>query len=250
MGIVKVLIVENELLIAADMKSRLAAAGFEVAGEAASAEEAFTLFQTTNPDVVLMDIDLDGEADGIEAARSIRKVSDVAIIFLTDIDNKKIISRASQVAPSAYLVKPFNERQMIASIHQALHNLSQNKPAKPEGEVVVSDDQYVVKDALFIRIENGHFRKLPLGDILYMEADGAYTHIMLNKEKIVFSKSLNQVHDKISQANFVRISRSHVVNMQRVDEIKGNMLHIEEGHELQIGEKYKDDVMKGFRLLK
>lgn len=251
MAIVKVLIVENELLIAADMKSRLVSAGFEVIGEAASAEEALLLFQTSTPDVVLMDIDLDGSVDGIETARKMRAMSDVAIIFLTDIDNKKIISRAAQVGPAAYLVKPFNERQIVASIHQALHNLSINKMAKPDTEPLTQEDQYVVKDALFIRIENGHFRKLPLADILFMEADGAYTHIMLvNKEKITFSKSLNQVHDKISQPNFVRMSRSHVVNMQRVNEIKGNLLHVEEGHELQIGEKFKDEVMSGFRLLK
>ncbi len=251
MSDIKILIVENEVLIAADISAKLKRAGYQITDEVDSADEAVKSFKEDKADIIIMDINLNGKADGIDAALRIKKLHPVMLIFLTDIDNPDVVKRASQVNPSAYLIKPFNERQVIASINQALFNEQHKGKAKlAEVDDQNEEDHYLVNDSLFIRVENKHFKKIGLKDLLYMEADGSYTYFYTTSgERHTYSKSMNHIYDKVGLPSFVRISRSHVVNIERVEEIKGNILVLNK-KELQIGDKFYDDVLKCFRLIR
>jgi DNA-binding response OmpR family regulator len=116
----QVLVVENEQIVALDLEVCLETMGYTVSF-ATTGEDATEAVERLKPDIVLMDIRLDGSIDGIEAAGRIRKDSDTPLIFLTAYADQQTIERAAHVDPSGYIVKPFNEKELAASIHLALH---------------------------------------------------------------------------------------------------------------------------------
>lgn len=124
MAKIKVLIAEDEALIALIAQKRLSKTGYEVCGLVTSGEEAIEHAKTENPDVVLMDIRLAGEMDGVEAARQIGLFSKAMIIFTTGYSDASIKSRAKELNPAGYLIKPVN-MQDVENIIQANLNKKQ-----------------------------------------------------------------------------------------------------------------------------
>ncbi len=116
-----ILIVEDEGLIALHLMEILANAGYRVLDPVASGEEALRhLEKITPPDLVLMDITLDGSLDGIETARQIRKKYTVPVIFLTAHSNGHIMARAQEVSPCGYIVKPVMEKDLLEHVEKIL----------------------------------------------------------------------------------------------------------------------------------
>jgi PAS domain S-box-containing protein len=117
----RILIVEDQKIVATDLESAVTSLGYTVVGTASSAEEAIEKAGTLGADLVLMDIRLRGERDGIWAAKIIRERFDRPIVFLTAYADEETISRARSTAPFGYVVKPFNERELHAAIEMALY---------------------------------------------------------------------------------------------------------------------------------
>jgi signal transduction histidine kinase/DNA-binding NarL/FixJ family response regulator len=116
-----VLIVEDESIVALDLKQRLQTLGYEVVAVVASGEEAIEQVASTQPDLVLMDIKLKGQMDGVEAAEVIRTRFDLPVIFLTAYADKETLDRAKQTRPYGYLVKPFEDRDLRTTVEIALY---------------------------------------------------------------------------------------------------------------------------------
>ncbi len=117
----KILIVEDEMLISMEIKQKLRTMGYDVAGQAITGESAIQKAGETKPDLILMDIRLKGEMDGIAAAKRIMELYDIPIIFLTAHSDKATLERAIAVSPSGYLLKPFKERELMTNIEMSLH---------------------------------------------------------------------------------------------------------------------------------
>jgi PAS domain S-box-containing protein len=117
----RVLIVEDEALVAEDLKMAVTDLGYEMVGHADNAEDAVKKAVTLKPDVILMDIVLKGEKTGIDASHEIKAHMNIPIIFLTAYTDIGLIDKAKSTEPYAYLVKPFQERQLLASIEMAMH---------------------------------------------------------------------------------------------------------------------------------
>jgi PAS domain S-box-containing protein len=118
---VRILIVEDEIIIARELEARLEGMGHGVAGIAASGQEALALAEETRPDLVLMDIVLKGDIDGIEAAAEIRRRFHLPVIFISAYADRDTLARAKITQPFAYIVKPFSERELAANIEMALY---------------------------------------------------------------------------------------------------------------------------------
>lgn len=118
---IRVLIVEDEPIVAEDIKNRLELLGYEVAGLAKSADKAVALAGRERPEIVLMDIRLEGQTDGIEAADQIRKRWDLPVIFLTAYSEDSAISRAKLAEPFGYILKPFEDRELKTTIEMAVY---------------------------------------------------------------------------------------------------------------------------------
>ena len=117
----RLLVVEDEAIVAADLEDRLNRMGYNVVGIAESGEEAIQKSRDLKPDLVFMDIMLKGEMDGIEAAAVMREGQSVPVIFLTANSNDTIINRAKVSEPFAYLLKPFDERHLKINIEMSLY---------------------------------------------------------------------------------------------------------------------------------
>jgi CheY-like chemotaxis protein len=116
-----IFIVEDELIVAKDIKGTLISLGYTVPGMAKSGEEALEKIRASLPDLVLMDIHLAGKMDGIEAAGQIRALYDVPVIYLTAYADNALLERAKITEPYGYVLKPYDERELHSTIEMALY---------------------------------------------------------------------------------------------------------------------------------
>jgi response regulator RpfG family c-di-GMP phosphodiesterase len=116
-----ILVVEDEAITAKDLQATLEDLGYEVCGTASSGAEAVQKAEADRPDLVLMDIVLQGEMDGIEAAQQIRANWDIPVVYLTAHSDMETIRRASITEPYGYIVKPFTERELHSNIEISLY---------------------------------------------------------------------------------------------------------------------------------
>lgn len=116
-----ILIVEDEPIVVLDMKSRLKKLGYHVVGDVRTGEEAVTAVKELLPALVLMDIQLEGEMDGIDAAEEIQRQIETPVIFVTATSDGETRARAKTSRASGYILKPFNEREIEVSIEMALY---------------------------------------------------------------------------------------------------------------------------------
>jgi PAS domain S-box-containing protein len=117
----KILIVEDEITIARELEARLAEFGYEVTGIASSGQDAIALAAETQPALVLMDVALNGEMDGIQAAEEIRRRHPTPILFMTAHTDEAILRRADVIEPFGYVEKPFTDRELQLTIEMALY---------------------------------------------------------------------------------------------------------------------------------
>lgn len=117
----RILIVEDESIVAIDLASRLRRLGHEIVGTARSAGVAFALCDQHRPDLVLMDVRIDGEEDGIDLAIRLRRAFDTSVVFLTAYADPVTLERARRAAPLGYIVKPFDQRDIEVTVQLALN---------------------------------------------------------------------------------------------------------------------------------
>jgi len=119
-GQFKVMVVEDERIVAFNLRERLTRLGYNVSGLAASGEEALRKAREDAPDLILMDIRIEGDMDGIETARRLAKVQPTPVVYLTAHSEDSTIDRARETQPYGYLLKPFSERELHATIQMAM----------------------------------------------------------------------------------------------------------------------------------
>jgi len=140
----KILVVEDEMIISMEIKQKLISMGYVVTGQAITGESAIQKAGETQPDIVLMDIRLKGEMDGIAAARRIIELYDLPIIFLTAHSDKATLESAISVSPSGYLLKPFKERELMTNIEMSLHKHRVKQKLKED--TILTSSSVVLKE--------------------------------------------------------------------------------------------------------
>jgi glycosyltransferase involved in cell wall biosynthesis/CheY-like chemotaxis protein len=123
----KILVVEDEIIVAMEMKHHLESMGYSVVGVAATGEEAIEVALEKNPDVILMDIMLKGNMDGVEAAKKINSNQDTHIIYTTGFSDKELLKRAKVTEPHGYILKPLNTDEVNANIQMAIYKKESEK---------------------------------------------------------------------------------------------------------------------------
>ncbi len=129
-----ILIVEDEAIVAADLSIKLRQLGYNVAGTASRGKEAVEMAGDLRPDLILMDIRLDGYMDGIEAAELIRDRYDLPVIYLTAHSDTATLDRAKLTGPFGYVLKPFEERDVATQIELALHKHRADREIREQRE--------------------------------------------------------------------------------------------------------------------
>ncbi len=249
---VKILIVEDEILIAQDIANRLKAINYDIVGIAASANRALDLIiESPNVDMILIDIILKGELDGIELARIINENHQIPFIFLTSHADTHLVNRAKSVRPCAYILKPFNDRQVSIAIELALMNFA-NKTYKKsllENRSFSKTDNQVlhIKDSLFLK-KGHHFERVPIQEILFLKADNNYCTVSTKSERFIYSMVLKRIEAHLPLNQFLRVHRSYVININSVNGFEGNTLFIGE-KKIPVSKTYKHAVFKLFHTI-
>ena len=256
MQILKILIVEDESLIANDIQGLLLDWGYEVVGIAASGEEALPLFIKEQPDIVIVDVQLSGEMDGIDASKQFNNIQRIPIIYLTAQADAHTVERAKATEPAAYLLKPFNERHLHISLELAVSNFNKTLPPQSISgkepvfahEVKLSADVILKKgDAFFIK-QNYRFVKLNMADLVYVEADRNHSYLVMKKQKFIVRMPLAEVVERLNWDFLVRIHRSFAINTQYVEEFDDTEV-IVNGKTMTLTSSYKDDFLKKFNVV-
>ena len=247
---VKILIVEDEFLVAQDMSNKLERAGYEICGAAGNAPKALQLFNSQMPDIVLMDINLRGVEDGIQTAIKMQNLREVPLIFLTALYDDATTQRAKEANPSAYIIKPFNEKQLNIAIEIAMQNFSRmhattiNEEAKEE---FPDETYYVLKERIFVK-NKGRFEKVLLEDILWIESDRNYSTIVTSNNKHLILVSLGALEEKFENAEFLRVHRSYIVNLKKIDSFEEGRLFIAR-QEIPIAKSSRDEFIRRFKII-
>ncbi len=129
---IRVLVVEDEAIIALEIEARLTAMGYEVLDCVASGEEALEIVNSSLPDVILMDINIQGKLDGVMLAKTIREHYSIPCIFLTAYSDDLTIKRAAGSNPLGYLTKPFSDREVHAAIQIGLYREEKERELKAQ----------------------------------------------------------------------------------------------------------------------
>lgn len=245
-----ILIVEDKPVIAANIRSTLSKAGYQIAGSVPSGEEALTLIEKEAPDVILMDIKLKGELDGIQTAEKLKLRHQIPIIYLTDISDKDTLVRAKHTRPASYLLKPFRSPDLLNAIEIAFYNASQEKEAVPGEDDSSGDTLFAFNDRFFIK-ENDTMFRINMSEVLWIEADRAYCKIRTTKKEYIQAYSLKIFNQKFTHPLLVRVQRSFIVNIDKVTGIRGNQLVIGEAGnaEISVTSQYKARVQNLFPIV-
>ncbi len=219
---IKILIIEDELLIAEDMRIHLEKLGYLVTGIASSYDEAMLLASKDLPDIALIDIIIDGNKDGIETAKSLKSNYQLPVIFLTSHSNKDTVEKAKTANPDGYLVKPFNSQDLYTSIEIAFHNhsnvINNSKNLDPDSSIVIKDFIFIKKDYLLVKIKFSELR--------WIKAEGNYIEIFCENKKFLTRSTLKDFLHKLPEEVFVQVHKSYAVNIEFIDAIELNKIII------------------------
>ena len=152
----RILVVENEALVAKDIENKLRRIGYAVAGVALTGAEAVRMAEELCPHLILMDIKLRGEMDGIEAAGQIHTFLDVPIIYLTAFADTATLQRAKITDPAGYVIKPFEERELQVNIEVALNTHALHQKLK-SSEANLQSIIHALPDLMFEVDHQGRF---------------------------------------------------------------------------------------------
>lgn len=246
----RVLIVEDEVIVSKYIEACLTNLGYDIADVIVSGEEAVINAEILNPDLILMDIRLNGKMTGTEAAQKIREKIDVPVVFLTAYADNKTIELAKDSDPYGYLVKPFYEKELHTTIEMAMHRHAKDNQIKKERDLyfsVIENKNH--NNCIYIRT-NSRLKRIKFEEICYVEALRDYITINTTNENYTVRINMKEIHKYLPEIDFIRIHKSFIVRMDKIFTIKYTSLVIENSmKELPIGNFYRKDLYSRLNML-
>ena len=246
MAKINVLVVEDESIVSKDIQHSLKKLGYNVVGASATGEKAIELANSEHPDIVLMDIMLKGEMNGIEAADRIKKDLSIPIIFLTAYADELTLSKAKVTQPYGYILKPFKEIDLHTTIEMAIYKHGKEQEVVKERDLLYSiiENKEESKDHIFVK-SNSKLVKLKTTDVFYIEALKDYVVIHTNDKRYTIHSTMKDIEQKMGKEEFLRVHRSYIVRLDKIATIEQPNLTLENVEKLiPIGGSYKDALTK------
>ena len=212
-----ILIVEDEMIIAANISLQLTHLGYEVTGIIPRAEEVLPHIRLHAPDILLLDINLKGDIDGIQLAHLIQKEFKIPIIYLTANSDETNFNRAKETNPYAFISKPFKKLDLQRAIELTIIRI-QNENETEKSIPIDNNVPFVLSDCIFVRSHN-KMVKVCINDILFIEAERNYCKIHCKDKEHLLVTTLKDLEEKLTSNNLLRIHRSFIVNLSHIDEI-------------------------------
>ncbi|MBN7813196.1 response regulator [Algoriphagus sp. H41] len=197
----KILIVEDEAELANNISEILSNLEYHVAGIVDNAASALRFLEDNEVDLVLMDILIHGDLDGIDLAYKIREKYSLPIVFSTAYSGTEYLERISSDIHEGYLLKPFTLDSLKTAVFFGLkrHGEKSSREAKPKGSLKIMDKGYLVP--------------VPHTEIVYLQADGLYTRVFTKAKSYLVRDILKGFEEKLPAEQFLRVHKSYLVNV-------------------------------------
>ena len=226
---IKILIIENNVIIADDLKFTLESLGYLVLGCLISYEEAIFFLQKHTIDLAFLDIGLSTKKTGIDIGNYINEHSKIPFIYLTSNSDDATISLAAKSKPSAYLVKPFNANNLKAAIEIAINN-----------HILLHKD--LIEDFIFVKKNDLH-QKVLISDITYIKSDNIYLELHCSQDiKYLLRSTLKSFITKLP-ASFIQCHKSYIINSNYITAFNTRCV-ILNNREIPISSQFKSSFKK------
>ena len=231
----KILIVEDEIIIADDLKFMLRNDGYEVLEPCDNAADALRIIASVDLDLLLLDINIKGSTNGIELAAKVESDSSLPFIFITSYYDDDTLKKVEQVSPMAYIIKPFKQEEVLMNVRLAMK--------KSRGQALRSK-----KTKIFVR-ESGILKPVKGESILIAEAESNYTRLrMLDGREYLISHTLKSIEEKLPADIFCRVHKSYIINFDFIELIERNSVQIAK-MSIPIGKSYREGFFKYLEVL-
>lgn len=227
---VNVAIVEDEFIISQDMETSLTALGYNVTAVYDSGAKAIAGIKSYPPDILLMDINIKGELDGIETIRLLQEFIDIPFIYISAYSDNKTVTRAKHTKPHAYIVKPFDFNNLGPTIETAIYNYAtgnQGSITNAHKPLNIKDSEIITNKIIFIKDKKKLIR-LATADIICLCAKGSYCQINTENKSFIISNNLQHVLEKLNADFLIRIHRSHAININHIDSINEDSVQLKD----------------------
>jgi DNA-binding LytR/AlgR family response regulator len=214
---VKILIVEDEMIIAANISLQLTTIGYDVTGIMPKGEDALAHITQSKPDIILLDINLKGALSGIETAKIIQQDYQIPIIYVTANADDAHFNEAKATNPYAFISKPFKKLDLERAIELTVNRMQ----TENETELSTTEEKessFILSDCIFVR-HHEKMVKVNIKDIFYIEAERNYCRIHCKNKEYLLTTTLKDMDDKLPNRHFIRVHRSFIVNLVNIDEI-------------------------------
>jgi len=223
----KVLIVEDESIVAKDIQNSLKKMGYIVPVIVSSGEKALNEIEESRPDLVLMDIMLKGDMTGIDVANIIKERFNIPVVFLTAYADDNTLNKAKVTEPYGYIIKPFKEKELQTTIEMAIYKHERDSMVKKERDlyhsIIENKDS---KDSIFVRADY-RLNKVNFADIFFVEALKDYVVINTSDNIYTTHTTMKEMMRILPPKDFVRVHRSFIVRLDKIFSIKYPDLVIE-----------------------
>ena len=244
--VMKILIVEDEMIIGANISLQLISLGYEVSGIIPRGEEALMHLKENKPDIVLMDINLKGKIDGVETALLMQQEFDVPIIYLTANADEVNFNRAKATHPYAFISKPFKKLDLQRAVELIETRLltKKNEDKTPTSK---NGLPLVISDCIYVR-HHEKMVKVAIQEIFYIEAERNYCRIHAKEKEYLLVMTLKGIEEKLPQNHFLRIHRSFMVNLSQIDEVSTDHVVVRR-KSIPIGKSQRGELLKRLQTL-
>jgi len=250
MAKLKILVVEDENIVAKDIQNSLVKLGYKVTDVVNSGDKAINMVEENRPDLVLMDIMIKGKIDGIDTAKIIRERFDIPVVFLTAYADENTLDKAKMSEPYGYIIKPFKEKELQTTIEMAVHKHEKDFKVKKERDLYHSIvENKESQDSIFVRADY-RLNKVNYKDIYFVEALKDY--VVINTADNIYTTHTTMKHMMkiLPEREFVRVHRSYIVRMDKIFSIKYPDLVIEGKMKvIPIGGLYRKELFSRLNLI-
>lgn len=244
----KILIVEDREEDATELKNFLEKHNYEVSEVATNLKDALGYYYAQKPDLVVADIYLNGQPDGITFAERVQENPNTArpIIFLTSHTDQDTFNKARLTVPLSYLIKPFNELELQYALELAVE-----KFGGLSGALTVQNTGVMLDKDLFIKVGNT-LMKVPMHEIDFVEVQGKYCSLAAGDTRYLVQQPLKKLEEKLLPGVFVKVHRNYIVNSNAMKKVllADNVIVLKSNKTIPFSNGMKDSLLKTLDILK
>jgi DNA-binding LytR/AlgR family response regulator len=241
---IRILALEDNTLHADILRMTLDGLGYNLIDIADNSKDLIRLLEATDPDLLLMDVDIGEPFTGIDLVKKINENIDIPVIYVTSLKEEQVFKKAKETLPDAYINKPYHPAQLQAAIELAFY-----KKQKETAYISKARSKDTSVKSVFVK-EGDNLVKVSLPDVLLVEAYDKYCFIYTRDKKYLLSAQLKNIADSLPPEQFLQVHRSYIINIDAIDKVRLSQNSLEiAGKLVPFSKTYKNTLFSHLKML-